>query len=358
MKIQRGLVLTRRKLIQLSSVIAVTTPFLWFSTRKTHAAIDLPEIRPARRPFGRVLSSSAIIRELPSIKSVEVRRLKFNNVVAILGQTISADSPTKYNQIWYQVEDGYLHSSLVQPCENTENRAETNVGNGFWGEVTVPLVAVRNAASAEARRIYPTYFGCVFRVLEHVNGPDSTAWYRISDGILSTLFVPAESMRRIQTSELSPLSPRVSLEHKRIDVDLVTQMATAYEYDEPVFSARVATGKSFFRADSTVVSYATTKGDFRIFEKRPSRRMIGGPASDSSSYDLPGIGWVSYFTRSRIAFHSTYWHNDFGSPRSHGCVNMLPEDALWVYRWTLPNAADETVKLTGQGETGSLVRVL
>ncbi len=53
-------------------------------------------------------------------------------------------------------------------------------------------------------------------------------------------------------------------------------------------------------------------------------------------YDLPGVPWVSYLTDWGIAFHGTYWHNDFGNPRSHGCINMTPDAAKWLYRWTQP----------------------
>jgi lipoprotein-anchoring transpeptidase ErfK/SrfK len=151
----------------------------------------------------------------------------------------------------------------------------------------------------------------------------------------------------------------VPLDRKRIEVDLKQQIATAYEGDKPVFSARVATGTSFRLADGTVQSFITTPGAHRIFEKRPSRRMIGGRAGDSDHYDLPGISWVSYFTRSRIAFHGTYWHNDYGRPRSHGCVNMLPEDAHWVYRWTTPKAIYERpVTFVEERNEGSLVKVI
>ena len=54
-------------------------------------------------------------------------------------------------------------------------------------------------------------------------------------------------------------------------------------------------------------------------------------------YDLPGVPWVSYINTWGIAFHGTYWHNDYGRPRSHGCINLTPEGAKWVYRWTMPH---------------------
>jgi lipoprotein-anchoring transpeptidase ErfK/SrfK len=59
----------------------------------------------------------------------------------------------------------------------------------------------------------------------------------------------------------------------------------------------------------------------------------------ASGFDLPGVPWVLYITKSGISFHGTYWHNDFGRPRSHGCINLTPQAAKWLYRWTLPTVA-------------------
>ena len=228
--------------------------------------------------------------------------------------------------------------------------------DSFWGAVTV--LDVRSAADPQAGRPYPTYYGCTFRVLDLIGGADKELWYRISDGIVDKLFVKAEAIRQILSEEFTSLSPNVPLDMKRIDVDLKQQFVTAFEGDKIVFGTRVATGAVFRNADGTVQSFAPTPGDHRIYEKRPSRRMIGGPAGDASSYDLPGINWVSYFTRTRIAFHVTYWHNYCSRPRSHGCVNMLPEDAKWVYRWTLPAAEyDAPATFTEARDDGSLVRV-
>jgi len=64
--------------------------------------------------------------------------------------------------------------------------------------------------------------------------------------------------------------------------------------------------------------------------------MVNGSLASSWGYDLPGVPWVCYFTEEGVAFHGTFWHNDFGRPRSHGCINLLSETAKWLYRWTLP----------------------
>ena len=84
--------------------------------------------------------------------------------------------------------------------------------------------------------------------------------------------------------------------------------------------------------------------------------MASEDLAAANSYDLPGVPWVSYITGSGISFHGTYWHNDFGKPRSHGCINLSPEAARWIYRWTLPAVPfDQT---TWIDDYGTPVRVI
>ncbi|MEK7414485.1 MAG: L,D-transpeptidase [Planctomycetota bacterium] len=138
---------------------------------------------------------------------------------------------------------------------------------------------------------------------------------------------------------------------KRLVVNLERQWVTAFEGDKPVFSARCASGTIFGDKD-----LRTPAGVFYTDRKRPSRHMAGGDRAAPSGFDLPGVPWVTYFTTSGISFHGTYWHNDYGLPRSHGCVNLTPEAAKWVYRWTLPHVppGEELV----WEDTGTRVEVL
>ncbi len=69
--------------------------------------------------------------------------------------------------------------------------------------------------------------------------------------------------------------------------------------------------------------------------------MKGGTEGEDDYFDLPGVPWNIFFTYSGIAIHGTYWHNDYGIERSHGCVNVSPEAAKWIYRWTDPVAPYE-----------------
>lgn len=104
---------------------------------------------------------------------------------------------------------------------------------------------------------------------------------------------------------------------KWIEVDLGRQRLVAYAGDRPLLSTVVSTGKP---------STPTVQGRFTIRAKLRSQRMVG------PEYNLPNVPWVMYFHET-YALHGTYWHNEFGRPVSHGCVNMHIPDAQWLYNW-------------------------
>jgi LysM repeat protein len=102
-----------------------------------------------------------------------------------------------------------------------------------------------------------------------------------------------------------------------IDVDVSSQRLTAYQGNTPVFSTLVSTG---------LPRTPTVIGRFKIYTKLRSTRMRG------PGYDLPGVPYTMYFYKG-YGIHGTYWHNNFGRPMSHGCVNMRTQDAAWLFSW-------------------------
>jgi lipoprotein-anchoring transpeptidase ErfK/SrfK len=102
-----------------------------------------------------------------------------------------------------------------------------------------------------------------------------------------------------------------------IDVDLSQQMVYAYEGDTVVNSFLTSTG---------TWQYPTVTGSFKIYVKYVSTRMTG------PGYDLPNVPYTMYFYKG-YGIHGTYWHNNFGVPMSHGCVNLSIPDAEWLYYW-------------------------
>lgn len=355
--------ITRRQLLKVGSGLLTATPFILIRATPAWAQTKpvLPNpltIEPTRRPFGRALRNNASIRALPSVNAELVRALKWGEVVPTLGEVIG-DGPTAYNPIWYQTADGWIHSSMVQPSEDAINQPLPSVDPaGIWGEITVPSAEVRVRPDPKAGVVDRYYYGCVLRMNEIVAGADGTPYYRIRDGNGGGgYFMAAAQVRPISAEEFTPISPDVPMAAKRIDVDLTKQIATAYEDDKPVFTARVATGATF-RVGGALRSFRTIPGSHRIYMKIAGQRMTGG-VGDTDRYNLPGVSWVSYFTASGIAFHGAYWHNDYGNPRSHGCVNMLPEDAKWVFRWTMPTVNPNLLGFSyvAKRTDGTLVRV-
>ncbi|HOV47830.1 MAG TPA: LysM peptidoglycan-binding domain-containing protein [Anaerolineae bacterium] len=104
---------------------------------------------------------------------------------------------------------------------------------------------------------------------------------------------------------------------KWIDINLSQQTLTAYVGQTPVFTAVVSTGTS---RTPTVV------GTYSIYVKYLSTTMSG------PGYYLPNVPYTMYFYRG-YGIHGTYWHHNFGTPMSHGCVNMRTPDAQWLYNW-------------------------
>ena len=100
-----------------------------------------------------------------------------------------------------------------------------------------------------------------------------------------------------------------------IEVDLSAQMLFAYRGSQILSSFYVSTGTS---------SHPTVTGTYKIYAKYPTYTMIG------PGYDLPDVPYSMFFYKG-YGIHGTYWHSNFGSPMSHGCVNMNTNDAAWVY---------------------------
>jgi hypothetical protein len=294
--------------------------------------------------LGRVATWSIGVYEQATRQSKLVRMARRDDILRLYGQVIG-EAVTSYNATWYQTDDGYVHSMWVQPVENIINRAEPEQKE-FWGEVTVPLSDSRTAPNPNAVRYKRLYYTSVFRVIEIVMGKDDQPWYRLQDGITWAPgpYVPAAHIRRIDPSELTPLSPGAI---KRVEVDLKVQSITAYENDLPVLTSRVASGYGENR---------TPAGTHHTLFKRPASRMIGGQGD--GYYDLPGVPFPTYFTQSSAAIHGAYWHNDFGHPRSHGCLNVPAPVARWFWRWTEPYAPYDAARYdTPRGATGTVINV-
>ena len=117
-----------------------------------------------------------------------------------------------------------------------------------------------------------------------------------------------------------------------LDVDLDEQVLVAYEGPRPVYATLISSG----RRDSPGASerFETPAGSFRVYAKHITTTMDGDTASDGP-YSIEDVPWVMYF-RDNYAVHGAFWHHYYGWRMSHGCVNLAPLDARWVFRFADP----------------------
>lgn len=121
-------------------------------------------------------------------------------------------------------------------------------------------------------------------------------------------------------------------EEKWVEVDLSAQRLYAHQGNSIIYTFPISSGLPWM---------PTVTGEYRIWAKVRSQRMTGGSVENGTYFDLPNVPFVQYFYQG-YSLHGTYWHNDFGKPRSHGCVNMRIDDAQVMYYWTSPSlGADE-----------------
>lgn len=117
-----------------------------------------------------------------------------------------------------------------------------------------------------------------------------------------------------------------------IYVSLISQTLVLYEGNRPVYVTLVSTGRDGMGDPKTTLS--TPQGTFRIFQKHVTTTMDSDVAD--KEFELRDVPWVMYF-KGGYALHAAYWHDDFGRPRSHGCINLSPIDARVVFQWSSPD---------------------
>lgn len=129
---------------------------------------------------------------------------------------------------------------------------------------------------------------------------------------------------------------------KRIYVDLTNQRLLAYQGNTLVYNFLVSTGKW----------NPTPTGDFKIWTWLRYTRMQGGSKAKGTYYNLPNVPYTMYYWNSvtpkgwGYSIHGAYWHNNFGHPMSHGCVNMKIDEAGKIFEWT-KTSPDVTISVYG-----------
>lgn len=356
---------SRREFLKIGAAAGLSAAYL--STPRVARAY-LPEF-PTETNLGRLFHTTEI-KAKPNPDSATVESLYEDQVVEWHREVIG-EAPSLYstNRKWVETANGYVPSISVQPVKAILNSPVAELpaaseGKGFWAEVTVPYVDIQLAnppgrAPLLADWTNPRfYYSQIFWVDDlRTNDQGETEYHVIErhGSYGDTFWADARAFKPLTKEDVAPIRPEIA--DKKIIVDVNHQTVSCYEGNTEIRFCRVSTGAKYDMYGNVVDNWSTPLGDYHVVNRKYlSIHMAGGTAA--SGYELFGVCWTSIFAINGVAFHSTFWHNNYGEPMSHGCVNMTPEDSKFLYRWTMPEAPYDPGKIEVQGYSGTAVKVV
>jgi lipoprotein-anchoring transpeptidase ErfK/SrfK len=141
-------------------------------------------------------------------------------------------------------------------------------------------------------------------------------------------------------------------DRKWLDLSILRQTLVAYVGQKPVYATLISSGRGGMGDPET--EFATPRGTFMVYAKHVSATMDGEDDA-TDSYSLLDVPFVQYFHKG-FALHGTYWHDEFGKLRSHGCVNLSARDAAWLFEWTDPQVFSDWHGVINK-ERGTVVHI-
>jgi hypothetical protein len=319
---------------------------------------------PNAERLGRIVAAKSELKARPDYDSKTLKTLNEDDVVVWLRE-LTGSRKLWNSQRFVETPDGFLYAANVQPVLNRPNEPlkQFPSADGMWVEVTVPYADLRLAnpparspwvKSASTPRLYYSQILWADQIKSDESG---RVLYRTADryGNPGDFFwAEASAFRPLTADDFAPIHPEA--DDKRVLVNLTHQTMSCFEGNQEVFFTRVSTGGKWDAAGGASDKWATPVGTHSIWRKLAGVHMQGG--STGGGYDLAGIGWTTLFSTNGVAVHSTFWHNNFGIPMSHGCVNARPEDAQWVFRWTLPEVSSASGDVSVAGGVSTKVTVV
>ena len=320
--------ISRKNFLQVCTWSTIGIPFLQLLDQYHPAEIN---VQSASHILGRITQSSIPFFKEPDSRSIIIGKYLRDDIITIQEEIHSPYEP-KYNPHWYRTANGYVHSAYIQRIEKCHlNPIIKDIPKqGVLGKITVPYSQSwfinRNGYWKKVYRLYYDSIHWITGILEDDQGE---LRIQIKDEWLRTIYyISPKHIQFLDYHDFEPISPEVPARDKKILVSLESQTVTAFEENEAIYSSRISSGLQYME---------TPHGYFKINRKYPSKHMGNGSfTKDIFAYELPGVPWVSFFTENGIAFHGAYWHNNFGTPMSRGCINMSCEDANWLFRWSAP----------------------
>ncbi len=259
------------------------------------------------------------------------------------------------NQRYVETPQGFIYTSMVQPTRNLPNTPITEMPAGqagFWAEVTVPYVELAHEGTVASPWLqdhitynFPPrlYYGQVVWIdqIRTNNGFAEYRWNEDANGhgygygaYGEVYWADGAGLKVLTDADVAPISPDVDQNDKKITANLDNQTLSCFEGNTEVFFCQISSGQKYDANGQISDKLATPVGNLLTHWKIFSLNMTAG--SFQSGYSTPAVPWSTMISGDGIAIHGAFWHNGFGEKRSHGCINVTPEDAKWIFRWTTP----------------------
>jgi hypothetical protein len=220
---------------------------------------------------------------------------------------------------WYMINYGeYVQASdltfaTISEFTGTEVRAQPERPFG-WMLVDYWFSSAPGAEPASGALKLPRY--TLFEVYDAQEADDGWIWYNIGNG---------RWMRQTYVSLIDP-KPRpegIGPTDYWVEIDLYEQSLAAYEGDRMVFAGLISSGLN---------QWPTNEGLFQVWDRHAAVKMSGAEGK-IDYYFIEDVPHTLFFDND-IALHGAYWHDRFGYKHSHGCVNLPPLAAEWIYKWS------------------------
>ncbi|MBM3124108.1 MAG: L,D-transpeptidase [Chloroflexi bacterium] len=350
--------LSRRDFLKLSGLGLGTLAFKPFYLDSLYIPKRLPQF-PASEIIGRITDPDVDLRNTPTNDpnlNTSISKLGADTLVEwnreVIGRVVGGLS----NQRYVETPQGYVYGSVVQPTRNSPNTPVTQIPAGqpgFWAEVTVPYIdlTLEGVVASPWMQDHITYnfpprlyYGQVVWI-DQVRTTNGFAEYRWNEGAEGHgygygaygefFWADGAGLKVLADADVAPVTPDIDPGEKTIDVNLFYQTLTCYEGKDEVYFCRISSGITVDLATGGISDkLATPEGTLFTHWKIISKNMTAG--SVQTGYSTPAVPWCTFISGDGIAIHGAFWHNAFGEKRSHGCINVAPADAKWIFRWTTP----------------------
>ena len=319
---------------------------------------------PTADKLGRVCYGRWDLKARPDHDAETVGHV-FDDEIVVWQREVVGRWPFRNNQKWIETPNGFLWGAYIQPVHNQLNEPvieipQTSIGPGMWVDVTVPYVDLQMINPPPRHAFFRDryeknlplrfYYSQILWVDQVRTLDDGRIQYRVTEkyGNRGDIFwADARAFRPITPDEVTPINPQIEDKRIVVDVSRERQALSCFEGNSEVYYCRVSSGQ---------LDGSTPLGTYSIWRKLMSIHMEGGTAV--AGWDVCGVGWTNLFTSNGVAIHSTYWHNNFGEPESNGCVNVAPQDAKWIFRWTNPDVKPDPGEYTITDYTATKVSVI